>query len=432
MSNNNNVIVKMPQINPNDNMIYLGEWLIENGAYIHKDTLIAELETSKSIEELLSPSEGYFFRIVESDQLYEVGTEIAVISLDATYMHIPRSIVKNCTTNSEDDNSTILTDKARALVEKLQIPLNLLPKNVLLKEKTVLNILHDQNKNGSSVSFKFPDRFEKAMETSDNDSILIIGAGSTAKLVIETLHSVGIYNIAGIVDMRANDYDTILGIPIIGFNDDATLTKIFNAGITKACNGVINLVDLSVRELLYNRLKRLHFKLPTVIHSKAYVENSAVIEEGVFVHANVYIGAESFIGRNSFLNTSAIVSHDCVIGSTVFLAPNSTIAGFVKIGNRSVIGMGTTVLSRVNIGHDVFIPNGADIVTNIADKTHIYQNPSLRNNRGTSVSDCAKVNIDIQKITNFTPPPLKNRKKNRKYIGYIKVELGLCPQKQAA
>ena len=125
----------------------------------------------------------------------------------------------------------------------------------------------------------------------------------------------------------------------------------------------------SKRSELFNKFKAQGFSFPNVIHSKAHIEGSATLGEGVQVFANAVISSSAKIGDNCIINTGAIVSHDCKLGNNVHLAPGAILAGGVEIGNDTLVGMGVTVYAGVKIGSSCTIMNGKNITEDVPNNT---------------------------------------------------------------
>ena len=368
MTQNTKIII--PKLNANDEEVYLGNWHVKNGAYVLKNTPLTDLETTKGIEELRAPADGYFFPTVEDNNNYRIGVCVAIISSQAD-LDIAHLKMQD---NKPEEQEVILTAKAQKLADELGIKKDLLPVGILLKENDIRQFAEKNTKVTKPLAIDFSSRLREVLQRKSNpdSDILVVGAGTTAKITIETIQALQKYNIIGIVDGNAHKYDDVLGIPVIGYDDQDTLAAIYQAGITIACNSVLSFYNLKIREAVYNKLKKIGFSLPAIVHPRAYVEKSARLGNGVFIHANAYIGADCIIGDNSFINTSAVISHDCQMGDTVFCAPNSVIAGIVSIGERCVIGMCATILSSVKLGKEVFVTNGTNVIADAPDGSHLH------------------------------------------------------------
>ncbi len=356
----------MPQINVNDTEVFLGKWQKSANEFVTEGTILAEVETSKGTEAILAPKDGYFHPLAQEQHEYKIGVRIGVLAEEADYKPKAEDVAPAVASAGAE---LLITAKAKKLALELGIDLNELPTGVLLKEKDVsafAKTLEMKSVNHLELAQGFVSRL-KSCQVDFDKAILIAGAGTTAKIVIDTLRAAGEYQIVGIVDGYVVPGTTIMDIPVIAADTDEVLSYFVEQGLTRICNSIASIFDLKKREDVYQRLKKAGFEMPTIVHPRAFVEPSAILGEGVFVHANAYVGSETVIGHNTFINTSAVVSHDCVIGNSVFCAPNSVIAGIVTIGDCTLVGMCTTILSRVKIGSHVILVNGSDILKDIPD-----------------------------------------------------------------
>jgi UDP-3-O-[3-hydroxymyristoyl] glucosamine N-acyltransferase len=60
---------------------------------------------------------------------------------------------------------------------------------------------------------------------------------------------------------------------------------------------------------------RRAFYCPTVIHTTAFIEDSATLGDGIQVFPLAYVGIRVQVGYGCIINTGAIVSHDCIPGA---------------------------------------------------------------------------------------------------------------------
>lgn len=364
-------VIVMPQINVNDTKGMLGMWSVLPGAYVEQGERLSDIETSKEVEELKAPSAGFFYPLVEEMAEYNIGNKLAVIC-EAKDDDISELLNDNNVPLAESED-LLLTKKARALVEQHNIATELLPKGKLLKEKDIISLLSEggpsqNNSLDREVLDEYIDKYLNEGKCLHN-AIIITGAGTTAKIVIDTIKANPLYKILGILDYNYSKEkeEYVCGIPVIGTDSDEVLSYLYEKGVRIACNSVASLANLQLREREYCKLKEHGFSLPVIVHPTAYVEESAILEEGVFVHAHAYVGSEAIVQHNTFINTNAIVSHDSKIGYSNFLAPNATVAGIVETGACTLVGMCATLLSRIKVGSNVVITNGSRVFSDVKD-----------------------------------------------------------------
>jgi UDP-perosamine 4-acetyltransferase len=195
--------------------------------------------------------------------------------------------------------------------------------------------------------------------------IVLIGGGGHCKVVIDALKLGKKFDICGITDARLPVKTKILGIPVLG--KDEMLLKVFKKGIKYAFISVGSVGDCSVRKRIDDKLRKIGFKLPVIIHPKAVVAKDVEIGEGVFVAAGSVINPGTRIGRNAIINTSSSVDHDCEIGDFVHVAPGVTLSGAVRVSSEAHIGTGANIIQCIKIGKSAKIKAGALVAGDVAD-----------------------------------------------------------------
>jgi len=197
------------------------------------------------------------------------------------------------------------------------------------------------------------------------DKIVLIGGGGHCKVIMDAIKQGNQFFIEGIVDKVLGSGQKVWGIPVIG--DDGKLEELYSKGLKRAFIAVGSVGDCSVRKSIYNKLKEIGFILPTIIHPKAIVAESAELGEGTFVAAGAVINPDVKIGKNVIVNTASSVDHDCCIGNFVHIAPGVTLSGTVHVGEATHIGTGTNVVQGVKIGKGCMIKAGVTVKRIVAD-----------------------------------------------------------------
>jgi pyruvate/2-oxoglutarate dehydrogenase complex dihydrolipoamide acyltransferase (E2) component len=121
------IVVTVPQVNVNDEEVLLVGWRVEDGESVTEGQPLAELETSKSVDEVPAPAGGIVRRAAQSGQSMRVGAVLAYIgpsveAIDAYLTNIHPS-------DSRDDQPALprITAGARLLarrygIDPLKIP----------------------------------------------------------------------------------------------------------------------------------------------------------------------------------------------------------------------------------------------------------------------------------------------------------------------
>ncbi|AGX06489.1 hexapeptide transferase family protein [Bacillus sp. NRRL B-14911] len=364
--------LKVPTLGPNDEFATISEWLIEDDEGIKDGQGIVVVETTKTTIELEAESNGFLYRLVEEGEEVTPGTTIAIITTEKN-RDLVEKFKQNQSNESKENQSEIpgdvqLTKKAAALVEKLNISYDQLPKGVILKEVDIYKISEEKK---SKATKSQPMNNERTpLNISDHSQkVLIYGGGGHAKMCIDIIRQMHNLSIAGIIDDGLEVGSHVVGVPVLG--DKSILDQLYDEGYRLIVIGVGAITNHTLREQIFNLLKDKGFRFPNIIHPKAAIEPSALLGEGNQVMANAVIGSEVKLGSNNIINCGTVVSHDSTIYSNVHLTPGAILAGGVTIRDNTIVGMGTTVYLQVEIGSNVVIQNNCRITRNINDNQYI-------------------------------------------------------------
>lgn len=203
-----------------------------------------------------------------------------------------------------------------------------------------------------------------------NNKLLLIGGGGHCHSIIDSVLSMHEYDDVGIVDYKEDGYQNI---PVIGTDDDLPL--LIKQGWKYAFISVGSVGDTNLRKHLYQLIKRIGFKVPSIIDPSAVVARGTAVGEGSFIGKNAVINAGAAVGKCAIINTGAVIEHDCNIGDFVHISPGAILCGHVNIGSDTHIGAGTVVRQQINIGSKVLVGAGSVVVKDIQDGVKAYGNP---------------------------------------------------------
>jgi sugar O-acyltransferase (sialic acid O-acetyltransferase NeuD family) len=212
------------------------------------------------------------------------------------------------------------------------------------------------------------------------NKILLIGAGGHCRVVLDLLLQSKEYRVAGLVDVKAGVGQNVLGIPVIGTDQD--LPKLFKKGIKHCFIAVGSVGDPAVRIKLAVLARKTGFLFPNLIHPTAVMSSRVRLGQGNYIAPGVIINAGADIGDHCIINTGVILDHDCKLGDFVHVAPGSVLSGGVIIGNNSHIGTGATVVQEVKIGANTVIGVGSVVTKNIPSGVIAYGSPCKERKHG--------------------------------------------------
>lgn len=208
-----------------------------------------------------------------------------------------------------------------------------------------------------------------------NKRILLIGGGGHCKSVLDSLLELNEYAEIGIVDKRENVGKSVMGVPVVGCDDN--LAALFSDGYGYAFVTVGSIGNPTLRIKLFNLLSEIGYEIPAVIDGSAKVSKHAKIEQGVFIGKQTIVNAGALIQKGAIINSGAVVEHDCQIGAFSHIAPGAVLGGEVVVGENSHVGLNSTVKQQIHIGSNSIIGMGSIVIRSIDHDTVAYGNPCM-------------------------------------------------------
>lgn len=204
-------------------------------------------------------------------------------------------------------------------------------------------------------------------------NLLLFGGGGHSKSVIDSLLSLNQYDRIGILDLGEKIGSEILGIKIIGSDDD--YLKMYEQGFRYAFITIGSMEKTSLRIEINKMIEDVGFIIPNIIDGSAVVSNYATLGKGVYIGKKAVINAGATIDNNSIINTNVVVEHDCKVGKFSQIAPGAVLCGAVHIGNNTFIGAGSVIKQQVKIGSNTIIGMGSVVTKDINSNVVAYGNP---------------------------------------------------------
>lgn len=169
--------------------------------------------------------------------------------------------------------------------------------------------------------------------------ILLIGGGGHCRSVIDVIEQENRFEIAGIIEKYNGESQAVLGYELIGTDDEllALRERYEYASIT-----IGHVKSNSARVKLFEKLKAIGYKIPTIISPLAYVSKHATIAEGTIVMHHALINAGAEIGQNCIINSKALVEHDAIIKDNVHISTGAIVNGGSEIQADSFYGSNAT------------------------------------------------------------------------------------------
>jgi len=186
-------------------------------------------------------------------------------------------------------------------------------------------------------------------------SIILIGSGGHCKSCIDVIEQDNKYSIAGIIDKNRST-KSVLGYSVLG--NDADLIEL-KTSYDYALIAIGQIESPDIRIQLFNHLKLLGFKLPTIVSPRAYISEHAQLGEGTIVMHEALINVSAVIGNNCIINTKALIEHDVMIEDNCHISTGAIINGGTIIKKGTFIGSNAATKEYVQTKVGEFIKAGS-------------------------------------------------------------------------
>lgn len=205
-------------------------------------------------------------------------------------------------------------------------------------------------------------------------SVIGLGAGGHAKVLIETLQLLGQHQLVGLLERNPGATGHVMGIPILG--NDMLLAKLADKGITHFFVGVGSIGNTAPRIRLYELAVSYRLEAVEIIHPTAIIAPSVQYGKGFVALAGSIVNTAATIGDHVLINTGAIVEHDCSIGDHVHIASGAKLASTVRVGRGAHIGAGAVIRQAITIGENATVGLGAVVVKDVPENVTVVGCPA--------------------------------------------------------
>ena len=201
-------------------------------------------------------------------------------------------------------------------------------------------------------------------------SVVIIGAGGHAKVIIDMLQERGEFELAGCVSAD-RDNRAVLGVPVLG--GDEALPRILATGVRHA---FVALGENRLRAALTDRAVSLGFSIVNAISRHAVISGRVTLGSGIAVMPGAIINVDAVVASGAIINTGATVDHDCRIGAYAHVGPGTRLAGTVAVGEGALLGAGCCVIPGRTVGAWSTVGAGAAVVRDVAERATVAGVPA--------------------------------------------------------
>lgn len=117
--------------------------------------------------------------------------------------------------------------------------------------------------------------------------------------------------------------------------------------------------SLEARWSVFEKVKSAGYRVPSLIHPRAYVHDAGKIAEGGIIMAGAIVDVNVTFAPLVVAWPGVVVNHDSNISANTFLSPNATVCGCVNVGSNCFVGAGVVVVDHVRVPNNSFIKAGS-------------------------------------------------------------------------
>ena len=347
----NPVLVPTNDVNSEHGILVM--WFADDGAEVDKDELLAEVETSKAVLEVVAPVAGVLLHKAPKGAEVPLKEPIALLFDDIAARDGFLAAQAAAVPAEAGPRATV---KAVQRAAELGVDLAALRLDRLITVKDV-------------EAFHTPAVAEPAdlpaplTGAPGRQRILIVGAALGATQVLDILAGSTTQQAVAIVDDDTARWGAeVHGVPVVG--GSGRLTELFAAGAFDAAIIAIGRSP-AVRARFRAACEEAGVPLANAIDATAKIATDVTLGQGNIICAFCHVATGVRVGDNNFFSAYNSFDHHSVIGDDNATGPSVYTSGKVTIGNRTRFGTGIVIEPDVVIGDDVAVASGAVIVSSV-------------------------------------------------------------------
>jgi acetyltransferase-like isoleucine patch superfamily enzyme len=347
--------VMIPTTDVNSDTAIVTAWRVRDRSPVRAGDVVAEVETSKAVLDVVSPDAGYLLRGAEEGEQVSLAEPVARLfpTSAALEAHAAR-VAEAAAATSEGVRAT--APAARRAAE-LGVDLASLAAGKLVTVRMV------EAAAVGEASAPPPELPLPLDAPSGVERVAVIGAGLGATQVIDIFATDPSKTAVAIVDDdRSRWAGRVAGVPIVG--DTQQLEELFARDRLDSAVIAVG-TSTPARKRLRELCGALGIPLTNAIDRTARICTDVELGTGNVICAHCHFGVGTRIGDNNMLSAYNSFDHHNVLGSDIATGPGCMTSGLVRIGDGVRLGTGIFIEPHLEIGHGAQVASGAVIVTSV-------------------------------------------------------------------
>jgi acetyltransferase-like isoleucine patch superfamily enzyme len=346
----------VPTTDVNSETAIVTVWRVPDRSYVSAGDVVAEIETSKAVMEVVASEPGYLLQCAQEGAEIALAGALAYLfeTLEALDGHATR-LADAIAAASEASNGVRATAPAIRRADELGIDLASLPGEELVTSKMVEAAAGEQRA-APPPDLPLPLDAPRGVER-----IALIGAGLGATQVADILTADTSKRAVAVVDDDQERWGArVAGVPVVG--GTRQLREHHAEGRFESAIVCIS-TSVPARTRFRELCDELAIPLANAIDPTARICAEVEMGVGNVICAFCHFGVATRVGNNNFLSAYNSFDHHSVLGSDISTGPGCVTSGLVHIGDRARLGTGIFIEPHVEIGAGVQVASGAVIVS---------------------------------------------------------------------
>jgi len=207
------------------------------------------------------------------------------------------------------------------------------------------------------------------------DTIILIGCGEQARVVIDNIEEQGKYKILGLVTNNNDELNTkVMGYSVLCLETELALLLKEHKDIAGYFLTVGIRNGMKRRYIIYSAIDNI-IQPVNVIHPSTTISKHCCIGKGNLIEAYTKVANGVTIGNHCIINSFTAINHDQFIGDNVLIAGNVSMAG-KSVGSHTIIADGASIGFKKKVGVNCIIGDGAVVTKDMPDNIVAVGNPA--------------------------------------------------------
>lgn len=204
--------------------------------------------------------------------------------------------------------------------------------------------------------------------------LVIIGAGGMGREVYHLAtecNGYGVsYQIKGFVDDDSHALDGFV------YDYPPILSSIDSYVISEDDVFVCSIGDVQTKVRIVEDIKSRGGCFMSLIHPNVYINQTAILGDGLLIFHDVHVGSEATIGNYVMLQSYCAIGHDAQIGHFTRIDPKVSVIGGVKVGNRVALHTMCVLNHKVKVGDDAVVGAMSFVIRSVKPGITVFGIPA--------------------------------------------------------